>query len=119
MRKTLPLLAIAVATSLLYACGGAAKSAAPAPSSSNTMASTTTSSIGVPACDDYVKKYLECVESKVPDAARVQYKTTIDQAIAGWRQVAATPEGRAGLTAACTQAEAAAKQAMTAYGCAF
>jgi len=94
----------------------AAPAAAPA-EGSTMMASTNT--IGVPECDNYVTKYMECVGSKVPEASRAQYKAAFDAAVAGWKQVATTPEGKAGLAAACSQATTAAAQAMTAYGCTF
>jgi hypothetical protein len=75
--------------------------------------------IGVPECDNYVKKYMECVGSKVPEVARGQFKTAFDATVASWKQIAATPEGKTGLAAACSQATTAASQAMTAYGCTF
>src|SRR5580704_11112127 len=49
-------------------------------------------SIGVPECDDYIKKYSECVGSKVPEIARAQYRAAFDQIQRGWQQAAATPE---------------------------
>ncbi len=126
MRRNLSLLVVFAALSLLVACGGggdkpaasaAPQATAPAAAPSSTMAAS--DSIGVPECDNYVKKYMECVGSKVPEAARAQYKTAFDAALAAWKQAASTPEGRAGLAAACSQAQAAAAQAMTAYGCTF
>jgi hypothetical protein len=64
-----------------------------------------------------VRKYLACIDSKVPDAARTMVRQGLDQSRAQWKQAAATPEGRAGLANACAQAEAASKTAMAAYGC--
>ena len=137
MRRNRSLVAFA-ALSLLVACGKSAeKPAAPAaaetpaasatapaaapaaaPAEGSTMMAST-NSVGVPECDNYVKKYMECVGSKIPETARAQYKTSFDAMVASWKQIAATPEGKAGLAAACTQATTAAAQAMTAYGCTF
>jgi hypothetical protein len=72
---------------------------------------------GVPECDSYMKKYLGCIESKVPEAARATMKQALDQSKAAWKAAASTPQGKAGLVQACTQAEAAAKAATAAYGC--
>src|SRR5258706_14939310 len=110
MRRHL-LLVVACAAVSLVACGkGAEQAAAPAAAPSSTMAAA--DSIGVPECDNYVKKYMECVGSKVPEVSRAQYKVAFDAAVASWKQVAATAEGRAGLAAACGKAQAAAAQAM-------
>jgi hypothetical protein len=46
-------------------------------------------------------------------------RQSLEQTKAAWKQAAATPQGRDGLAMACTQAEAGAKQAMAAYGCAW
>ena len=72
---------------------------------------------GVPECDNYMRKYLACIDSKVPETARPMLKQALDQSKAAWKQAASTPAGKAGLAAGCTQAEATAKQSMAAYGC--
>jgi hypothetical protein len=72
---------------------------------------------GVPACDQYMRKYAACVDSKVPEGARAMMKESMMQTHLAWKQAASTPEGRNALTASCTQAEAMAKQAMASYGC--
>ncbi len=72
---------------------------------------------GVPECDSYMKKYLACVDGKVPEMARAPLKQALDQQKAAWKQAAATPQGKAALATGCTQAEAASKQSMAAYGC--
>jgi len=74
---------------------------------------------GVPACDQYMKKYMACVDSKVPEAGRAMMRQSLEQTKAAWKQAASTPQGRDGLSMACAQAETAAKQAMSAYGCAW
>jgi hypothetical protein len=74
---------------------------------------------GVPECDEYLTKYLTCIDSKVPEAARASVRQSVEQTKAAWKQAASTPEGKAGLAMGCKQATEAAKMAMTAYGCTF
>lgn len=110
----------------LFACGGAKApddQSAPAaqqeraPSEGASQAAASDGGFGVAECDQYVKKYLACVDSKVPEAARAMVRQSLDQTKASWKQAAATPQGKAGLASACTQADANSKQAMQAYGC--
>ena len=72
---------------------------------------------GVPECDDYFRKYLACINDKVPEAARATVKQSVDQTREQWKRAAATPEGKAALASGCAQATAMAKQSMSAYGC--
>jgi hypothetical protein len=109
----------------LAACGGdkketagSAAQGAPAAAAPAKAASTGgATEFGVPECDEYLTKYLACVDSKVPEAARGMVRQQLDATKASWKQAAATPEGRAGLATACKQALEATKQAMAAYGC--
>ena len=114
-------------TFLLAACQ---KSEAPPTSPAPTIASAPAAApapapasgdleFGVAECDEYVKKYLACVESKVPEAVRGPIRASLEQTRTAWRQAAMTPEGRTGLAQACSMANEAAKTAMTAYGCSF
>jgi hypothetical protein len=72
---------------------------------------------GVPECDSYIQKYETCVNNKVPESARPMVRQAFDQARTSWKQAAATPQGKQGLSMACTQALEAAKTSMSAYGC--
>lgn len=76
-------------------------------------------SIGVTECDVYISKYEKCLMDKVPEAARMMLKQTLDQSRTAWKQAAATPEGKQGLALACGTALSSAKQSMGAYGCDF
>jgi hypothetical protein len=76
-------------------------------------------SIGVAECDQYLAAYESCLKDKIPAAARDTMKSSFETTRASWRQVAATPEGRAGLATTCKTARDAARQAMSAYGCQF
>jgi hypothetical protein len=87
----------------------------------STPATTTPASgdkVGVPECDEYLSKYEACL-SKVPEAARAQYQATFAQVRKSWRDIAATPQGKAGLAQACKMATDQAKASMKPFGCDF
>lgn len=129
---------VAVCALLLTACGGGSNTAttsnnSSAPANANNKTSTTstpttTSSpttaaagdkIGVPECDDFLAKYEACVTGKVPEAARPQFKSAVEQWRASWRKTAETPEGKAGLTQACKAAMEQTKVSMKSFNCEF
>lgn len=138
-RRTLLTLALSVCCALLIACGGAdnanhsnasnasnanrAAATTASPAASTTPASATTAAagdrIGVAECDDYLTKVDDCVTSKVPAATRAQYTATIEQTRKQWRDLAANPQTRASLAAACKQAVESARVAYKSYGCEF
>lgn len=98
----------------------AASPAATANTSTNTSASKSgEEKIGVPECDDFIAKYDACVSSKVPESARAQYKSSIEQWRSSWRTLAANPLTKATLATVCKQSEEQAKAAMKSYGCTF
>lgn len=121
-------LSVALAAALaVAACGGGASqqqsaapvTQAPASTAAAAPAATGVSEFGVPECDDYMSKYVACIDSKVPEAARAMVRQGLDQTKAQWKQAASTPEGKAGLAAGCKAASDAARTAMAAYGCTF
>ncbi len=95
----------------------AAASTAPAAASGGLAAAVASGDFGVPECDNFMKKYLACIDGKVPEMARAPLKQALDQQKAAWKQAASTPQGKAALATGCTQAEASAKQSTAAYGC--
>lgn len=107
----------------LLACSGgksgqSAGNTAPAEKAATTGAAMAGGAeFGVPECDEYIAKYTACIDSKVPESARALIRQQLDATTASWKQAAATPEGRAGLTMGCKQAIEAARTAMQAYGC--
>ena len=117
--------AIALSAVVAAGCSGDNASAPPpstaaaAPVTAAAAPAVATGDFGVPACDSYMKKYMACVDSKVPEQARAMMRQSLEANKAAWKQAAATPQGRDGLSMACAQAETAAKQSMTAYGCAW
>ncbi|OLE54926.1 MAG: hypothetical protein AUG51_06210 [Acidobacteria bacterium 13_1_20CM_3_53_8] len=84
---------------------------------STQTASTTGGSIGVPECDEYITKYEACINQHVPEAQRAQMRAAFEQARNGWKQAAATPQGKAALAQSCKQMMDTAKQSTAAYGC--
>ena len=104
-----------------YACGS---NAAPPPASSSTPsasatpASTTSAGaeFGVTECDNYIKKYVACVDKLAP-AAQGAARQALEQSRAAWKQAAATEQGKAALGATCKAASDAAAPAMRAQGC--
>ena len=93
------------------------------PATTTAPAKTTTASsgekIGVPECDDFIAKYDACVSSKVPEAARAQYKSAIDQWRSSWKKLADNPATKGTLASVCKQAAAQQEAALKQYGCAW
>ena len=124
LRRTLPILFVLSAL-LLFACAkGPTNDAGPSvskPAATQATPATTASAgkIGVPECDEYLAKVDACVSSKVPETARAQYKASLEASRKAWQQAALTPQGKAGLAAACKQATEAAKTAYKSYNCTF
>lgn len=75
--------------------------------------------VGVPECDTYLANYETCVSGKIPEVARAQYKTALEQTRNSWRKLAENPTTKATLAAACKQAAVQAETAMKSYGCTF
>jgi hypothetical protein len=84
-----------------------------------TVASSSGEKIGVAECDNFIAAYDACVSGKVPEAARAQYKTAIEQWRTSWRKLAENPTTKSTLAAACKQSAEQARTQMKAYGCTF
>ena len=82
-----------------------------------TTAVVSADALGVPECDDYLKKYEACVMRKAPESGRAALKQSLNQTRTAWRSALAAPGGREGLATACKQARLASKASLTAYGC--
>ncbi|MGI9065516.1 MAG: hypothetical protein ACR2HX_03825 [Pyrinomonadaceae bacterium] len=128
MKKRILLPLCVVFGLLLVACGTTEvtvnrNTSAPAPTTTSpastpaTIASSTGEKIGVPECDDFIAAYDACVSSKVPEAARAQYKTTIEQWRTSWRRLATNPNTKATLAGVCKQAAEQARTSMKTYNC--
>lgn len=116
---------LAISTALLAtACGGGntkpGDNKSGSTSDNKTTSTPTTAGggeIGVPECDDYIKKYEMCLNSKVPEAARGAFKTSLDQVRKSWKEAAANPQTKAALASGCKTALETAKQSLSAYSC--
>jgi hypothetical protein len=118
-----------VAAALVTAACADSKPAAPpattapaatvAPATTAPAATVASSDFGVPECDEYMNKWMACVDSKVPAEHRATYKSAIEQSKTSWKQAASTPQGKQSLAMACTQQLAATKQALAAYNCSW
>ncbi len=124
LRILLPL--CAVCALLLVACSRSEvttnrEAAAPSTATSSpapaTAVLTNTEKIGVPECDDFIAAYDACVSSKVPEAARAQYKSSIEQWRSSWKKLADNPATKASLAAACKQSAEQAKTSLSSYNC--
>ncbi len=73
--------------------------------------------VGVAECDDYIAKVNACLSSKVPEAARAAFKSSMDSTVKGWKAAASTPQGKAGLAAGCKQATESMKASLSTYNC--
>jgi hypothetical protein len=128
LRNTLLILAV-LCTAILIGCSTTENSNNSNTTVANTNKTTTTATpattapagekIGVPECDDFIAKYDACVSSKVPEAARAQYKSAVEQWRASWKKLAENPATKGTLAAACKQAAAQQEAALKSYGCSW
>ena len=114
------LMAVFVTALACYACGG---NSAPAPATSSTPSASATpastspgTEFGVVECDNYVKKYVACIDKLAP-AAQGPLRQSLDQSRAAWKQAAATEQGKATLAAACKAMSDQSAPLMRAQGC--
>jgi hypothetical protein len=78
-----------------------------------------TAQVGVAECDTFITAYENCVTTKVPEAARAQFRSSIATWRTEWKKLADNPQTRPTLVNVCkTQMEAARTQ-MKAYNCTF
>ena len=103
------------------AAPGATNSAAPAgtPASTTDTSASAGEKIGIAECDTFLTAYESCVNSKVPDAARAQYRTAIHTWRTEWKKLADNPQTRGTLANVCkTQMETARTQ-LKSFNCTF
>ena len=86
---------------------------------STTATTASADKIGVPECDEFIANYDACISSKVPEVARAQYKTAIEQWRTSWKKLAENPQTKSTLAAACKQSAEQARTSMKMYNCTF
>jgi len=133
MSKSLLFMACILTGLLVLACSKAdtnknattANSTAPAPAGSvatnknaNATAATGTK-IGVEECDTFLTAYENCVTTKIPEAARVQYQSSINTLRANWKKLADNPQTRGTLAAACKQQHDQVRTQLKSFNCAL
>ncbi len=127
MRKQFVLSLCVVSALLIISCAGSepergtnqAAETKPSTTSSPPSTASSSTSIGIPECDDYIAKYDACVSNKVPEAARAQYKGSLEQVRNSWKQLAGNPQTKASLVQACKTAADQSRTSMKAFNCDF
>ena len=128
MQKQLVVMLCVLASLLLIGCGAEVQTnrnanvsaTSPKPAGSPPSTSTATAgNIGVAECDDFITKYDACVNDKVPEAARAQYRASIEQWRNSWRALAANPQTRPTLVDACKKTIEQARTSMKSFNCDF
>ena len=76
--------------------------------------------VGVELCDTFLDKYETCVKDKAGDQ-RAQLEQMIGQLRTTWKQMAADPQTKPSLEAACKQSIESVKPSLNAapYNCGF
>jgi hypothetical protein len=76
-------------------------------------------SVGVPECDEYIKKYEACLTKIAAKAPQVEgpMKSAFQAQRNGFKTAASTPQGKATLASTCKQAMETAKSSTAAYSC--
>src|ERR1041385_2904001 len=92
-----------------------ANKTAAVPAAPATAPATTGEKIGVPECDEFIAAYDTCVSGKVPEVARAQYKTAVEQWRSSWKKLADNPQTKGSLAAACKQIAEQQKTALKSY----
>lgn len=130
MTKSLLLMLCLLTGLLVLACAKSETNrnvAAPAATNSSapvhSPASTTNSSasagdkIGIEECDNFLTAYENCISSKVPEAARAQYKTALSTWRTQWKKAAENPQTRGTLAGICKQQMEATRASVKSLGC--
>lgn len=130
MSKSLLLMLCIVTGLLVLACAkseetnrnaASTNSAVPAgtPAASTNSSASAGAKIGIEECDAFLTAYDNCVSTKVPEAARAQYKTAINTWRTEWKKLADNPQTRGTLASVCkTQMESARTQ-LKSFNCTF
>jgi hypothetical protein len=72
--------------------------------------------IGVAECDEFLEKYMKCIDEKMPEAARDATREAMQTSLDAWKAAAEGP-GKDTLADTCTQMLETTKKATEAFGC--
>jgi hypothetical protein len=127
------LLALSCTLALIALTGACAKSETPVaaaaapttpavttPAVTTAATSSTAASVtGIAECDQFLSAYEQCVSEKMPEQARAQMQTGLDQWKKSWHDMANNASTKDMLPQMCQQARDSSKPALQAYGCAL
>jgi len=135
MSKSLLLMICLLTGLLVLACGKTAETNrnantaapananAPAPAASVVTNRNTNSpgaeKIGIAECDSFLTSYDNCVTTKVPEAARAQYRQALTTWRTEWKKLADNPQTRGTLANICKTQLNTARTQFKAYNCTF
>jgi hypothetical protein len=72
--------------------------------------------IGVAECDEFLEKYMKCIDEKMPEAARDATREAMQTSLDAWKAAAEGP-GKDTLADTCTQMLETTKKATEAFNC--
>lgn len=75
--------------------------------------------VGVPACDDYIQKFLRCIRGKMPPETRPLLERALLTTARKWRADVEAGKDKGNLDAGCAKALTVAKSSMGEYGCSW
>ncbi len=116
MSKSLLLMLCILIGLLVLACGKTDETNRNANGNSNTGV---TAQVGVAECDTFITAYENCVTTKVPEAAREQFRNTMNTWRTEWKKLADNPQSRPTLVTVCKAQMENARAQMKAYNCTF
>lgn len=88
--------------------------AAPEPAAAPVAAAGVT---GIAECDQFLTAYEQCVMEKMPEQARAQMQTGLEQWKTAWKDMANNATTKDSLPQICAQAKQSSAPALQAYGC--
>jgi hypothetical protein len=106
-----------VIVSALMACKKFKGSSSDEGTSSSSSSASSADSTGIPECDEYLTKYQQCVDDKVPAAAQPGMTEGIKKMRETYKQAGANPVTKTAMAEGCKKAMETTKTALTQYGC--
>lgn len=73
----------------------------------------------VPACDDLIHKYHDCIETKVAAKQQATFRASLQSMRKNWLQLSREPNGKDALKVMCPMTADTVKRSMARFGCAF